>query len=133
MAAPMAVPRPVVRESIAATSALRSVVGGTASSANPEKITRPIRAPLGWFSTNVRAASCAAVNRFGSTSVEHIDPETSRARMIDVREYGTFRSTLGRPAANPSATRLASSMATGRCRCHRFRLGSTVRSSATLE
>ena len=32
-----------------------------------------------------RAASCATASRLGSTSVEHIDRETSSARMIDVR------------------------------------------------
>ena len=85
MAAPMAVPRPTVRDSIAVTSAFRSVVGGTASSAKPEKTTRAMRTPFGWFSTNARAASCATANRLGRTSVEHIDPETSIARMTDVR------------------------------------------------
>ena len=120
-------------ESIVAMSSERSVVGGTASSANPEKMTRPMRTSSGWSSTNARVASCATASRFGLTSVEHIEPETSSARMIDVRAIGTSRSTCGRPAARPSATRLASNRAIGRCRCQRLRLGSTERSSATLE
>ena len=81
----------------------------------------------------LRAASCATASRFGWTSVEHIERETSSARMIDVRAYGTLRTTCGRPAANASATRPASNRATGRCRCQRLRRGSTERSSATLE
>ena len=133
IADPIAVPCPVVSWSIAATSALRSVVGGTLSSAKPEKITRPMRIPFGWSRTKVRAASCATERRFGWTSVEHIDRETSRARMIDVRATGTLRTTCGRPAASASATRPARRSAIGRCRCHRFRCGSTERSSATLE
>ena len=51
--------------------------------------------PFGWFSTNSRAASCATASRLGWTSVEHIDRETSRARMIDVRASGTLRTTCG--------------------------------------
>ena len=70
--------------------------------------------PFGWFSTNVRAASCATASRLGWTSVEHIDPETSRARMIDVRAYGTLRSTCGRPAASASATRLGEQQGDGK-------------------
>ena len=77
--------------------------------------------PFGCFSTNVRAASCATASRLGLTSVEHIDRETSRARMIDVRAIGTLRTTCGRPAASASATRPASRSAIGRCRCQRFR------------
>ena len=42
MAAPMVVPRPVVSESIARSSGCRSVVGATASWANPENRTRPM-------------------------------------------------------------------------------------------
>ena len=97
-------PCPVVRPSIASTSALRSVVGGTVSSANPEKTTRPIRMPFGCFWTKARAASWATASRLGLTSVEHIERETSRARMIEVRAIGTLRTTCGRPAEMPSAT-----------------------------
>ena len=85
IAAPMAVPRPIVSDSIAAASTFRSVVGGTLSSANPEKTTRAIRTPFGCSSTYSRAASCATANRLGRTSVAHIDPETSIARTTDVR------------------------------------------------
>jgi hypothetical protein len=84
-APPIAVPRPTVRPSIAVRSALRSFVGGTTSSANPEKTTRPIRTSLGCFWTNVRVADCATASRLGSTSFEHMEPETSRARMTEVR------------------------------------------------
>ena len=42
MAAPMVVPRPVVSESMARSSGSRSVVGATASCANPENRTSPI-------------------------------------------------------------------------------------------
>ena len=79
--------------SIVEMSSERSVVGGTASSANPEKTTRPIRTSSGWSSTNAREASCATTSRLGLTSVEHIEPETSSARMIEVRAYGTSRTT----------------------------------------
>ena len=89
MAEPIAVPCPVVRPLIASSSALRSFVGGTVSSAKPEKTTRPMRTSFGCFSTKLRAASCATASRFGCTSVEHIERETSSARMIEVRAYGT--------------------------------------------
>ncbi len=41
MAAPIAVPRPVVTASSSVSRASRSVVGGTASCAKPEKMTKP--------------------------------------------------------------------------------------------
>ena len=86
IAAPMAVPCPVVRHvdrrrrapcgrSSAERSARRS----------PRRRRGPSGCPFGCFSTNARAASCATASRLGLTSVEHIDRETSRARMIDVR------------------------------------------------
>ena len=53
--------------------------------------------------------------------------------MIEVRAIGTSRTTCGRPAEMPSATSAARSNAIGRCRCQRFRFGSTERRSATLE
>ena len=92
IAAPIVVPRPVVSVSMACSSAARSVVGATASWANPENTTRPIRVPPSWAWTKSRTAVCAAVSRFGSTSVAHIEPETSRARITAASETGTSSS-----------------------------------------
>ena len=89
MAAPIVVPRPTVSESTALSRVSRSSVGATATWANPEKTTRPIRVLPSWVLTNWRTASWAAASRFGVTSVEHIDPETSIARMTAELDTGT--------------------------------------------
>ena len=133
MAAPMAVPRPVARLSMAFSSAVWSVVGATASWAKPENTTSPIRVPAGCELTKSRAAFWATLNRFGCTSVEHIDRDSSRARMIDVRPIGTSDVSWGRADATPSRPRLASSMATGKWRRQRDRRGRAVRRRARLE
>jgi len=78
------------------------------TAAEPAKITRPMRAPSPCASTNSRAASCATVSRFGSTSVEHMDCDTSRARMIDVRSIGTSNN-RGRSPANDSPSAASNS------------------------
>ena len=81
-ALPIAVPIDVVRPSIASVRRSRSVVGGTTTRAVSENATIPNRVPSGCSSTNDRAASVATDSRFGSTSVEHIERDTSRVRMI---------------------------------------------------
>ena len=108
------VPRPVVRESIARSSPARSVVGGTVSWANPEKTTSPMRMFGSWARTNVRTAAWAAVNRLGSTSVAHIDPLTSTARITADPDTGTSTLACGRAAARPRQARAPSRNATGR-------------------
>ena len=66
IAAPIVVPRPVVRPSIGAAAARPCwSSGATASWANPEKTTRPILVPSSCVSTNSRTAACAAASRFG--------------------------------------------------------------------
>ena len=89
--------------------------------------------PFGWFSTNVRAASCATASRLGSTSVEHIEPrdvegeDDRRARVRDVAH--DLRPAGGERERGEAGEQQGD----GRCRCQRFRFGSTERSSATLE
>ena len=113
MAAPMVVPRPVVRVSMALRTASWSVVGGTASCAKPEKSTRPMRVLSSWAATKARTASCAAVSRLGSTSVAHIEPETSTATMTAALATGTCAWTSGAPRRRPISARLARTRATG--------------------
>ena len=132
-AAPIAVPRAVVKLSIASISCFLSVVGGTTSSAKPENATRPIRTPDGCFSTNERAAAWATVSLFGLTSVEHIDPETSNARITEVRLSGTAIIALGRALAMQRPASPTRKSATGRCRRQRERVDIAARISATLE
>ena len=133
MAAPMAVPLPVDRPSMAWVSALRSVVGATANWAEPENTINPVRVPAGWCCTKSLAACWAAVIRFGSTSVAHIERDTSRARITEVWEVDTDWVIWGRAAAMASNPRLASSIPIGACRRQRVRLGTIDRSRATLE
>ena len=133
MAAPIVVPRPVVRPSMLRSRASRSVVGATASCANPENTTSPMRVSASWFFTNSRTAASAAVSRLGETSVEHMEPDTSSARMIVESEIGTSMLTWGRAAATPSSASAASTSANGTCRFHAARLGAAARISATLE
>ena len=133
IAAPMVVPRPVVTASRVLSRSVLFVVGATASWANPENSTRPILVSSPCVSTNLRTAACAAASRLGSTSVAHIEPETSRARITVELEIGTSALTCGRAAATPRSPRLAMTSATGRCRRQR-RLGPTaVRTRATFE
>ena len=133
IAAPIVVPRPVVSVSIAWSSAARSVVGATATCAKPANSTRPMRVSPSCACTKSRTAVWAAVSRLGSTSVAHIDPETSSARIMAASETGTSTLSRGRAAASPSAARAASSSATGTCRFHAARRGAAARISATLE
>ena len=83
--------------------------------------------------TKSRTAACAAVSRLGSTSVAHIDPDTSSARIRADSETGTSTLTCGRAAARPSAASAASSSATGTCRRQADRRGAAARIRATLE
>ena len=113
VAAPITVPRAVVRLSMAFVSADLSVVGGTTSCAKLAKAMMPIRVPATWCGTKSFAAFCAAVSRFGATSVAHIEPETSRVRMIDVRLSGTSSEICGRDVAKARAAMAARNRPTG--------------------
>ena len=79
---PIAVPRAVDRPVRACSSAPESAVGGTRTPAVPANATRPMRGPPASDLMKALAAFSAAVIRFGLTSVEHMEPETSRASMI---------------------------------------------------
>ncbi len=133
IAAPIVVPRPVVRVSTACRTASRSVVGETATWANPENSTRPMRVSSSCSVTNFRTASWAAPSRLGSTSVAHIEPETSTAMITAPLRTGTSASTCGRAAARPSSDRAASTSAKGACRRQRGECGAAARTRATLE
>lgn len=127
----MAVPRDVVRVGSAASRASVSSVGGTITPATPAKATRPMRAPLGWARMNSAAAFSAAVSRFGRTSVEHIEPDTSRASRIVVELAGTGTEAWGRAAPIASTARPRSSRAVGTRRRQRVRPGRAARTRAT--
>ena len=53
--------------------------------------------------------------------------------MTDVRAYGTLRIHVRAAGGQRERDEAREQQGDGRCRCHRFRLGSTERSSATLE
>ena len=93
-----------------------------------------MRVPSSWLPMNVRAASWATTRRFGETSVEHIERDTSIASSTDVRAAG-HRHVGGRaPGGEPERRRwrrrggpagpAASSGARG---------GTAARTTATLE
>ena len=109
------------------------MVGATVSWANPENTTSPMRVSASWFFTKSRTAVSAAVSRLGVTSVEHIEPDTSSARMIVESAIGTSMLTCGRAAATPSSASAPSTSANGTCRFHAARFGAAARISATLE
>ena len=76
------------------------------------------------------AACWATVSRLGSTSVEHMDPETSIASMIVVELDGTGTVACGRAAPTPSVAKPRSSNRVGMSRVHRVRAGSAARTRA---
>src|SRR5215468_1457290 len=130
MAWPIAVPREVVRPSSACSSACVSWVGGTRRPAVPAKVTRPMRGPPAWELMKSLVAFSAAVMRFGSTSVEHMEPETSRASRIVADVEGTGTVTCGRAAPTPSTANPATSSAAGMRLLQRERPGTAARTSA---
>ena len=69
------------------------MVGAWTTSAKPLKATIPIWVPAPCRCTNDSAACSAASRRLGTMSVEHMLPETSIARMIEVRLVGTSTAT----------------------------------------
>ena len=109
------------------------MVGGTSTPAMPENATRPIFVPLCWALMNSPAAFSAAVSRFGATSVEHIEPDTSMASRIDEASDGTSTVACGRAAPTPSTTRPAANSQSGIRRRHGDRPGSAARISVTLD
>jgi hypothetical protein len=115
-ALPVAVPRWRSKRSIASSSFSLSSVGGCTSAALPPNATMPMRAFGGRSSTNDFAAICAAVMRFGSTSVAPMLSDTSMARMIVCCCDGSVTRAVGRASAVIIATSDTSRMAGGRWR-----------------
>ena len=130
IAAPIAVPRDVEKLSMASINASLSVVGGTCIPATPANATRPIFVSPSWDSMNLMAACWATVSRLGSTSVEHIDPDTSIASMIVVELDGTGTDACGRAAPTPSVAKPRRSNRVGMSRVHLVRGGKAARTRA---
>src|SRR6185437_1745169 len=130
MAWPIAVPREVVRPSSARSSVCVSCVGGTRRPAVPAKATRPMRGPPAWELMKSLVSFSAAVMRFGSTSVEHMEPETSRASRIVADVEGTGTVTCGRAAPTASTANPAASNAAGMRLLQRVRPATAARTSA---
>jgi hypothetical protein len=82
---------------------------------------------------NCRTASWAAESRLGLTSVAHMDPETSRARITAALATGTSARTWGRELAAPSRPRLARTSAMGTWRRQGRWRPTATRTSATFE
>jgi hypothetical protein len=99
----------------------------------PENATSPIFVPSSCLRMNRRAASLAAVSRLGSTSVEHIEFDTSIVSRIDVADVGTAADTCGRATPAPSTSRPATNRMIGILRRHSVRPGSAAWISATLD
>ena len=98
IAEPIAVPRAVVKLLIASINASLSVVGGTwqAGDAREDDETDLGLSVQGLDEGDGRLLGNGG--RLGSTSVEHIDPETSIASMIVVELDGTGTLACGRAA-----------------------------------
>ena len=130
MAEPMAVPRAVDTLLIASINVAGSVVGGTCSPATPAKRTRPILVPPAWDSMKAIAACWATVSRLGSTSVEHMDPDTSIASMMVVEFDATGTLAWVGPLPTPSVAKPSISSRLGISRIHRVRPGNAARTRA---
>ena len=94
------------------------------------KTTRPMRGPPCWDLMKALASCSAAVIRFGFTSVEHMEPETSRASMIVADDDATGTVACGRAAPTASTARPSVNSATGMRRRQRERPGKAVLTSA---
>lgn len=94
------------------------------------KATSPMCGPPAWDLMNALAACSAAVIRLGCTSVEHMEPETSRASMIVADDEATGTVACGRAAPTASTTMPSVSSAAGMRRRQRERPGSAARTSA---
>src|SRR5215831_8024262 len=127
---PIAVPREVLRPATACSSVCVSCVGGTSRPAVPANATRPMRGPPAWEVMKSLVAFSAAVIRFGFTSVEHMEPEMSRASRIVADDEGTGTVTCGRAAPTPSTANPAASSAAGMRLLQRVRPGTAARTSA---
>jgi hypothetical protein len=99
----------------------------------PENVTIPICDLPSWALMNSRAAFWAAVIRFGDTSVEHIDADTSMASRIVAESDGTSTDACGRAAPVPSTTRPTAKRISGIRRRQSDRPGRAARIRATLE
>jgi hypothetical protein len=127
---PIAVPKEVDRARSTASSRAVSVVGGTSTAAVPAKATSPTRGPPACDLMKSAAACSAAVMRLGCTSVEHMDPETSRASMIVVDVDATGTDACGRAAPIPRMARPPISSAAGMRRRQLARPATAARTSA---
>jgi hypothetical protein len=103
MPLPMAVPRCNWKRSIAATTSSRLSVGACTTAAVPAKDTTASRTVRGNSATKALAASCAAVMRFGSTSVARMLPDTSIASTIVSCCEGSLITACGRAIASSSS------------------------------
>jgi hypothetical protein len=99
----MFVPRVKGRMLTAASTCLRSSVGGVTRRALLLKATTPILIPFGSVLTKVRTAFLAASMRLGAMSMFRIEPETSIARMTTPLASGVSIVALGRAAATTRA------------------------------
>src|SRR5258708_37717954 len=72
-----------------------------------------MRGPPVWDLMKAVAAFSAAVIRFGFTSVEHMEPETSRASMIVADDEASGTVACGRAAPTASTARPRTSSAAG--------------------
>lgn len=131
-ASPIAVPCPVVSRSMAERSSSRSVVGGTATVAEPLNWTRPALKRSGSRSTKASAACWAASNRVGSTSVAPMEADTSNATTTVARSRGTRTSVVGRANPTTSSAIVAQKAAAGMCRRRPGRFGATLSSRSRL-
>jgi len=96
-------------------------VGDWTTDALPAIETIPIRVCRCRFSTNARAADCAASSRFGLTSVARMLPDVSIARMTLLCIDGSDTSACGRETATISAHRPTRNSNGGTCRRNRAR------------
>lgn len=131
-ASPIAVPSPVVSRSMAERRAPRSVVGGTATVAEPLNGTSPALKRSGSRSTKASAARWAASKRVGSTSVASMDADTSNATTIVARSRGTCTSVVGRAKPTTSRASVPQKAAAGTWRRQPGRRGATLSSSSRL-
>jgi hypothetical protein len=118
--------------SMAAFIASRSVVGATSRLAVPAKATSPRLMPGVSSSVNRLPASLAAVIRFGATSSDTIDSETSITSITTARLRGMRTASVGPAIAVVSSASAAISSAAGTCRHRVDRLGATRSSTSML-
>ena len=132
MASPLAVRWSSFSPAMALRAASRSVVGGTSTVAIPENDSMPRFTPGVRLVANSVAAVCAAASRFGLTSVDSIDSDTSMTSITVALFRGTLVAAVGPASATVSRARPSRTTAVGRCRIFPGRLGATESSSSRL-